>query len=679
MTTEYAVAATHNTNIAPQPSVSSNLSSDCDEISLRRRNDSSSLARRNQRTAATLLNGGDCTAFGVGVMKAASLLCLLAALCLGSPAFAATCADANLLCVGSGQEYTTIQAAANAAQPGDTVQVYAGTYAGFKTTRSGTPGNLITFRRNATDIVTVTGQVQIDHNYISINSFRFTYSNANEGGAALRVGYSSPVNHIEVSQSSFLVSGAQAFAAVFYANDLVFDENLIEGNPTIFIAVVANGQRQVYSNNTIRNIKNVERVFNVACSDSVFHGNEIYGLTWDNNNSVHPDIWQSIDDGSVATKVIIENNYVHDSPNVQLGAMEGHTVSDWTWRNNIFANMGTMYVHTGNFKFFNNTFYRSGSTYQAAVYLYSTSSGNASGADFRNNLFVQDSTTGIAGVASGSVSWSHSYNFVANTDFTSRSGWSETGGVNGGNPQFVGPVTNCVTNKCNFRIGATSAAKDKGATLSGFAVDMVSTARPQGAAWDMGAYEYCVAPNCGTGTPPSPPPPPPPPPPGDSSIWGPNTSPSVVADPDSVPIEVGVRFRTSVRGNVTAIRFYKASTNIGRHVGHLWKANGQLLATVTFLNESVSGWQEAKLATPVTLPAGDYVVSYHTRVGHYSINESYFTNNSVVSGPVTALADGIAGRNGVYVYGELQTPPIFPTGFWRGSNYWVDLVFRPAS
>ena len=39
-------------------------------------------------------------------------------------------AQAATLNVGSGQTYATIQAASDAAQPGDTVYVYNGTYAG---------------------------------------------------------------------------------------------------------------------------------------------------------------------------------------------------------------------------------------------------------------------------------------------------------------------------------------------------------------------------------------------------------------------------------------------------------------------------------------------------------------------------------------------------------------------
>ena len=63
---------------------------------------------------------------------------------------ATDCTPTATRCVGSGQEYTTIQAAVTAAQVGDTVVVFAGTYAGFATARSGVAGSPITITRNET-------------------------------------------------------------------------------------------------------------------------------------------------------------------------------------------------------------------------------------------------------------------------------------------------------------------------------------------------------------------------------------------------------------------------------------------------------------------------------------------------------------------------------------------------
>jgi len=75
---------------------------------------------------------------------------ILAPFCLGILAYAQpNCALTSVRCVGSGQEYATIQSAANDAAPGDTVYVLDGTYAGFNLSPghvSGTPAGPITFQ-----------------------------------------------------------------------------------------------------------------------------------------------------------------------------------------------------------------------------------------------------------------------------------------------------------------------------------------------------------------------------------------------------------------------------------------------------------------------------------------------------------------------------------------------------
>src|SRR6185437_2776297 len=62
---------------------------------------------------------------------------------------------------------------------------------------------------------------------------------------------------------------------------------------------------------------------------------------------------------------------------------------------------------------------------------------------------------------------------------------------------------------------------------------------------------------------------------------------------DTNAIEVGVKFTSDLNGQINALRFYKAAANTGTHTGHLWSASGQLLASVTFTNETASGWQQA--------------------------------------------------------------------------------------
>ncbi len=66
------------------------------------------------------------------------------------------------------------------------------------------------------------------------------------------------------------------------------------------------------------------------------------------------------------------------------------------------------------------------------------------------------------------------------------------------------------------------------------------------------------------------------------SIWSSTSTPVSAADPDTSAVELGVKFRSDVAGQITGIRFYKGSGNTGTHVGHLWTSSGTSLGSVTF-------------------------------------------------------------------------------------------------
>ncbi len=160
-----------------------------------------------------------------------------------------------------------------------------------------------------------------------------------------------------------------------------------------------------------------------------------------------------------------------------------------------------------------------------------------------------------------------------------------------------------------------------------------------------------------------------------SSLWANTTGPTLVDGGPDNPVELGVKFRSDVAGKVTAIRFYKAATNTGTHVGNLWSNNGTKLASATFNAETASGWQTVKLATPLAITANTvYIVSYHANTGHYSADANYFAQKGVDNLTLHALANGASGGNGVYAYGSSS---VFPTLTWNTANYWVDLVFTP--
>jgi hypothetical protein len=152
------------------------------------------------------------------------------------------------------------------------------------------------------------------------------------------------------------------------------------------------------------------------------------------------------------------------------------------------------------------------------------------------------------------------------------------------------------------------------------------------------------------------------------------TDPSIVDSGDTSPITLGMKFQTDFAGTVTGVRFYKASSNTGAHVGTLWTASGTQLAQVTFSNETASGWQYALFSSPVSIsPNTTYVVGYYTPSGHYSATSGGFAN--AIDNPPLHGLDNSTSANGVYAYGSGTS---FPTSSYNAGNYAVDVLFEPA-
>jgi hypothetical protein len=152
--------------------------------------------------------------------------------------------------------------------------------------------------------------------------------------------------------------------------------------------------------------------------------------------------------------------------------------------------------------------------------------------------------------------------------------------------------------------------------------------------------------------------------------------PSLVDSNDGKAVELGVKFRSDTSGSVTGLRFYKATTNTGTHVGHIWSSSGTLLASATFTSETGSGWQRVSFSTPVPIAANTvYIASYFAPTGHYSADSNYFAKAGVDRPPLHALANGVSGPNGVYLYSGSGG---FPTSSYQSTNYWVDIEYAPS-
>ena len=123
------------------------------------------------------------------------------------------------------------------------------------------------------------------------------------------------------------------------------------------------------------------------------------------------------------------------------------------------------------------------------------------------------------------------------------------------------------------------------------------------------------------------------------NFWAPDVVPTVATSTDTGSVQLGVKFRASVDGYVTGVRFYKGAGNTGTHVGSLWNSAGVRLASATFTNETATGWQQVTFASPVAVTANTvYVVSYHAPNGGYSYDRNFFASAGLTVGAVVPAA-----------------------------------------
>ena len=139
-------------------------------------------------------------------------------------------------------------------------------------------------------------------------------------------------------------------------------------------------------------------------------------------------------------------------------------------------------------------------------------------------------------------------------------------------------------------------------------------------------------------------------------------------DGPTTEYQLGVRFKSDATGEIRAIRFWKDLYERGTHVGRIWSATGTQLATVTFNNETASGWQEQALPTPLRIQANvEYMVSVNTASGFYvatNDSASQLRNGNLAS---VVESNGRYGPVGAY-----------PAQSFQSSNYFRDVVFAAA-
>ena len=200
--------------------------------------------------------------------------------------------------------------------------------------------------------------------------------------------------------------------------------------------------------------------------------------------SHHGEIGKSSADNITITNCII-NNSINGTGGFGTALESGSAVADgWKFFNNIIfggiAGNGIIFTGTSvgtqgisNAKIYNNT------VVGVQRLLYKHPNTNGSGNEVNNNLFYNANAS--QAYYHGTIS---SFNYY-NTNCSSIT-LGETGSQYG---ESIDPFVDSANH--NYRLNNNTIAKDTGTDLTGtFTTDIIGTNRPQGIAWDIGAYEF---------------------------------------------------------------------------------------------------------------------------------------------------------------------------------------------
>jgi len=375
----------------------------------------------------------------------------------------------------SAAPWRTLQKAADTVRAGDLVIVRAGHYAGLYLTTSGTATDPITFRGEPGAIVdsqnprTQDGINLEGASYVVVESFTVT--------GVPRAGIRSVVNHhVTIRGNTGDLNGRWGILTGF-SDDLVIENNVMSRSQAEHGIYVSNsGDRPVIRRNHV----------------------------WGNNaNGIHMNGDLSQGGDGVISGAVVEGNIIHDNGVAGGSGINCDGVQSSIIRNNLLYNnhasgISLYQIDAGqparNNQILNNTIVMA-SDARWAINIQNASTGNV----VRNNiLFNQHPFRGSIAISADSLPGFVSDTNVIMDRFSIDGGdtrvtlaaWRSASGQDAYSILATPAALFANFTGNDYHLSATSPARDAGGSVANVTDDLEGAPRPQGSAFDIGAYEF---------------------------------------------------------------------------------------------------------------------------------------------------------------------------------------------